>query len=642
MRLSAPTTQPRSWPLATKLVAVGAAFLLLALASIGLTLWVTWQLEGGAAAVNETGRVRMLTYRLALELRDCSPPACRVDVRPLDRILQTLRDGDPARPLMVPRGEETARRYAGLQASWLRLRAQMLQGDARSPALAPAALAGFVGQADGFVRAIEQHLARWTAILHAVQMTMLMLAVGSAVALLYAGHLLVLNPVARLQQGVDAIRDEDFSARVTMDFNDEFGRLAAGFNRMAEHLQDLYGQLEHKVREKTAGLEARRQRLAALYDVSSFIAQADSLPQLADGFASRMRAVAQADAVVVRWSGEGNERYLLLASDGLPGAMSEAERCLPTAACHCGQPQASAATRVIPIAGSGASLPHCGQAGYATLVSVPVRLQQRLLGEIDLFFHLPQAPGEEERSLYEALAAHLASALEGLRAAAMEKEAAVAGERTLIAQELHDSIAQSLAFLKIQVQLLRDALRREDADALQRALGELDAGVRESYADVRELLVHFRTRTNTEDIEPALRTTLQKFEHQSGVPTRLEMSSPGLPLPPDVQVQVLHVLQEALSNVRKHADATQVVLRARGAPHWHFEVLDDGRGFDQGREAGETHVGLRIMRERAARIGGRVEVVSTPDQGTRVLLDLPPEPASSIPIEAAPAAAAAS
>ena len=155
-------------------------------------------------------------------------------------------------------------------------------------------------------------------------------------------------------------------------------------------------------------------------------------------------------------------------------------------------------------------------------------------------------------------------------------------------------------------------------------LDELDAGVRESLSDVRELLLHFRTRTNAEDIEPALRTTLQKFEHQTGLTTHLSMEGDALPLPPDVQVQVLHVVQEALSNVRKHAQAREVWVEVQQAPQWRVEVRDDGHGFEPGAaEADQTHVGLRIMRERAQRIGATVEVVSVSGSGTAVTLTLP-------------------
>jgi two-component system nitrate/nitrite sensor histidine kinase NarX len=97
----------------------------------------------------------------------------------------------------------------------------------------------------------------------------------------------------------------------------------------------------------------------------------------------------------------------------------------------------------------------------------------------------------------------------------------------------------------------------------------------------------------------------------------------GLAPPPDVQVQVLHVVQEALSNVRKHADARHVTVVVEAGPSWSVTVQDDGSGFDAGAGTGEMHVGLRIMRERAARIGASVDVQSTPGEGTRVRLALP-------------------
>jgi len=291
---------------------------------------------------------------------------------------------------------------------------------------------------------------------------------------------------------------------------------------------------------------------------------------------------------------------------------------------------------VIPIAAAGtARLPYCVDAGFATVVTVPVRVHERVMGEVDLFFHAAITPSEAERSLLEALTAHLAGAMDNLRLNALEKEAAVAQERTFIARELHDSIAQSLAFLKIQVQLMRDAVASADPVRIERVLGEIDAGVRECYGDVRELLVHFRTRASGEDIEPALVTTLRKFEHQSGLPATLHTQGHGMPLPPDMQIQVLHIVQEALSNVRKHARATHVWLDVQQRPQWRIEVRDDGVGFvpDEG-PPDETHVGLRIMMERAERIGAELEVISTPGRGTSVILTLPPLPAPPAPAPA--------
>jgi two-component system nitrate/nitrite sensor histidine kinase NarX len=305
--------------------------------------------------------------------------------------------------------------------------------------------------------------------------------------------------------------------------------------------------------------------------------------------------------------------------------MIEAEQCLNAGDCHCGVATAVPGVRVIPVhALAQADLKHCARADFETVVALPIRLHERTMGELDLFFNAQVEPSPAERSLLEALTAHLSAAMENLRLDSLAKEAAVSQERNLLARELHDSIAQSLAFLKIQVQLMRDALASGDGQRVQVVLGEIDAGVRESYGDVRELLMHFRTRANAEHIEPALQTTLRKFEHQSGISAHLQMQGQGLPLTPDLQIQVLHIVQEALSNVRKHARARQVWLDVQQQPRWRFEVRDDGIGFaaDDPLRA-ESHVGLRIMAERAERIGATLDVLSTPGRGTSVVLELP-------------------
>src|SRR5450759_4421457 len=305
--------------------------------------------------------------------------------------------------------------------------------------------------------------------------------------------------------------------------------------------------------------------------------------------------------------------------------MVEAEQCIYTGDCHCGVASPEAGLNVIAIRDITSSLPqHCAKAGFQTVITLPVRLHERLMGEVDLFFYARINPSASERSLLEALSRHLASGMENLRLNALEMEAAVSQERHLLARELHDSIAQSLAFLKIQVRLMRDAIKSGDPVEIAKILEEIDIGVRESYGDVRELLLHFRTRTNAEDIEPALATTLRKFEHQSDVKATLAMQGQGLPLAPDLQIQVLHIIQEALSNVRKHARASQVWLDVQQSPAWRFEVRDDGIGFDTGSDPfNETHVGLRIMSERAQRIGAVLDVISTPAHGSSIILTLP-------------------
>jgi two-component system, NarL family, nitrate/nitrite sensor histidine kinase NarX len=617
--------------LSTKLTRVGAALLVMALMSIGFTVWITWQLEGGAAAVNEAGRMRMQTWRLASAAQDNpSPEALQALVREFDDSLQLLRSGNPARPLFVPWDDEVRARFARVEQLWAVQRPRWLAAVSQPAADTRASAQSFVEAVDRLVTAIEQQLSRFTAILNLFQFVMMALAIGGAVVMLYTGHLYVIGPLDHLQGGLKKIESGDFSVRVDVDTQDEFGRVAGGFNRMAATLQGLYQGLEAQVDAKTRAIEAQRARLAALYEVSAFLAAANTSEEMARGFCQRVRAIMKADAAVVRWSDDANHRSLMLAADCFPKELHEAELSLTPGACACGSLHADARTCVIPIHVRGETAPRrCARAGYQSMVSVPIRLQQRLLGELNLFFASRAELSGDEIELLDALANHLASALEGVRAAAFEREAAVGQERAMLARELHDSIAQSLSFLKIQTQLLRTSIRRGQDANVQKVLDELDAGLLESVNDVRELLVHFRTRTNSDDVEPALQVTLQKFRHQTGLPARMEVQGQGLPLPSDVQVHVLHVVQEALSNVRKHADASDVILRVIKGRNWRIVVQDDGRGFDPGRDRGESHVGLKIMQERAARVGGFVEVDSAPGRGTTVTLTLPEHPVAT-------------
>ncbi len=614
--------------LSKKLIRIGASLLVVALMSIGLTLWVTWQLEGGAAAVNEAGRMRMQTWRLVSSVQaGVERPQLQGLVARFDESLTLLREGDSSRPLFVPWDEQVRQRFAEVEALWRVQRPLWLAEPPQQAQVLLKAGGEFVDASDRLVLVIEQHLSRLTAILNLFQLLMMALAVGGAVVMLYTGYMYVINPLGQLRQGLRNLESGDFKTRIEVDTADEFGQVAAGFNHMATNLQSLYEGLEGKVEVKTRRIEAQRARLEALYKVSAFLAQAGSIDELAKGFAQRVRAVMKADAATVRWSDDANQRYLMLASDCFPQDLLEEERSLLAGACACGNLRADSRTRVIPILSHDeAPVRHCAKVGYESVVSVPIRLQHRLLGEFNLFFRSTVLLNTDETELLDSLASHLASSLEGLRADALDREAAVAEERALLARNLHDSIAQSLAFLKIQVQLLRTAVQKGQAPQIDGALDELDVGLRESIGDVRELLVHFRTRTNTDDIEQALQETLQKFQSQAGLPARMQVHGHGLPLPSDVQVQVLHVLQEALSNVRKHAGATQVDLEVAKGEHWRFTVRDNGAGFDTERYPGESHVGLNIMRERAGRIGAVLNIVSVAGEGTAVTLTLPPHP----------------
>ena len=609
----------KDFTLKKKLTFIGAALLVLAMFSITFTLWVTWKLEGGAAAINEAGRMRMQTYQLAL-LANHDKKSQVIDlVGKFDKSLSLLSLGDPARPLFVPWNELNKAEFTGIQNDWLEIKSILASNQYQ--VLSTTHAESFVRRIDRFVSSIEAEVDYWTGLLHLFQFGMLAISLITSLVIMYVGYSVILDPVAKLRLGFDRVKSGNLKAHVSIDAKDEFGDLALGFNEMTKELHDLYQGLEAKVKDKTLHLEEKQARLAALYEISSFIAKEDDLSNLTKGFSSRLFNLVKCDALAIRWTDEANQRYFLDGGSNLPESISDNEHCLTSGSCYCGSNQESGEVKVINFDRQLEANRLCVKEGFATLVTIPVALQNKVMGEVDIFFKNKVVIDFEQKSLLVTLTNHLAGALEAQKIKALEKEATISEERSLLARELHDSIAQSLAFLKLQVGLLKEALSGISNADPQKILSELDLGLKESYGDVRELLLHFRTRTNIEDIEPALKSTLQKFEHQSGISTKLEIIGDGLPLPPDIQIQVMHILQEALSNVRKHAEAKNVKVIVNQSPNWSFEVIDDGKGFKSEKQD-STHVGMSIMQERAEKIKATIKVQSVPNVGTRVLVDL--------------------
>jgi two-component system nitrate/nitrite sensor histidine kinase NarX len=196
----------------------------------------------------------------------------------------------------------------------------------------------------------------------------------------------------------------------------------------------------------------------------------------------------------------------------------------------------------------------------------------------------------------------------------------------MVARGLHDSIAQGLNFLNLQVQMLEKSLQDGDRNEAAGIVPMLRAGVQESYEDVRELLQNFRSRLEEDDLSSALRKAVRKFRAQTGVDASFAADgSGGPPFPREDQLQILFIVQEALSNIRKHAQAGKVVVRVRDGQDFSLSISDNGIGFDSAAmpAAGDSHVGLHIMRERARHINADLAIDSGRGTGTTVRLHVP-------------------
>ncbi len=624
--------------LSTRIVGLLLSFLAIALVVIGSTLLLSWQLEGSAAAINVAGSLRMDSYRLALlatQMDGGANGAQQVgeQLRRMERTLELLRRGDPQRPLFLPPTAAIHGAYAEVIQQWQADVAPPVRGllvagvrDGAQLKLIQQRSEQFVLRVDQLVHRIERDSETRTFWLRASQLILLALALLGTVSIIYLLFDMIVAPVTRLQGGIERMREQDFSVRLEVDSNDEFGQLTNGFNQMADKLQDSYSNLEQRVQLKTSELELQNRELALLYDVASFLQQAQAAEPMCQGFLQRISEYFRADGGSVRILDPLRGNLHMLVHQGISAQLVETERCLKVGECLCGEAVVSKLAVIHDLRRrDGGHTLQCHREGFATISIFHIIAQRQHMGFFNLHFRAATTFTAAQTALLETLGQLLGTAIENQRLQGRDRELAISEERNLVAQGLHDSIAQGLNFLNLQVQMLEQSLQRQRIDEVESIVPALRAGVEESYQDVRELLHNFRTRLQEGNLVTSLETVIDKFRRQSGIAVDFSADSDGAPFPREHQLQLLFIVQEALSNVRKHASASQVWVRLTDDQDFTLSVKDNGHGFDPAalETQGEAHVGVNIMRERAQRIAAQLQLRSAPGAGTEVLLRLP-------------------
>ena len=616
--------------LSTRIVISSVVALSLVLSMVGWTLWLSWQLAGTAAAINETGSLRMRANRIGLNLLrhdEAAQAQVMVDLREQGRILAHFAGDLPGRPLFLSTDAPLRQQFHAVTTRWDELadlaHEALVEGDSTAYL---AQLPGFVAEADRLVHVLEVGNASKTTRLRILQSVLIVMACLGTMAMIFLLYRWIIRPVQALQGGIQRMAARDFSVRVPVNNTDELGVLAQGFNRMADELQSLYEDLGEHVRQKTAELERQNRQLSALYGMTAFLNKPNDIEALCRGFLQRVMDEFHAAAGSIRVLDPSGERLHIVVSLGFSSALQESEHCMRTDACFCGE----ATQRGTMIIRDFRKLPRpeeigCMRDGFQAVSVFQIVTPEATLGTFSLHFRERTTMSPRELQLLEMLGQHLGAALDNQRLSIKARQLAVAEERNLVAQGLHDSLAQGLNFLNLQTQMLGSAVQQRRWDEVEEIVPLLKTGVSESYQDVRELLQNFRTRLGEESLRKAVDDTIGRFRRQTGLNVELHLDDrDGAPLHPDQQLQVLFILQEALSNVRKHAYASKVTVRIDNHRDFGMSIRDDGEGYDpkEVAERSETHVGLSIMRERAARLGGQLQMCSAPGQGTEVSLYL--------------------
>jgi len=231
---------------------------------------------------------------------------------------------------------------------------------------------------------------------------------------------------------------------------------------------------------------------------------------------------------------------------------------------------------------------------------------------------------ETSRQQSEKLLAELQDAHRQLQAyAGQAEELAVARERNRLARELHDSVAQTLYGLTLQSEAASRKLSAGNLQAVEERLFEIRQGALQTLQETRLLIYELRPPVLDEvGLVTALRSRLESVEAHSGLVTHFDSEEIGR-LPPSIETGLYGIAREALNNVLKHAQASQVsVCLARENGEIILEVVDDGVGFDPAAGGEGGGIGIQSMRERTDQIGGKLEVHSTPGQGATVHVEV--------------------
>lgn len=589
------------------------ALALISLAGMSASVMVAESVQGSASAINHAGSLRRLTYRVAgLVAADAlsgplSPRRVEAAIEDFERAL-----GHPELQRIVQRdpGGLFAATYRGVDSSWRQslrpsLKVMVRAEPSTPPEEVEALLTNvdrFVDQLDTLVFVLEQDTEARIEDLREILAGAIIATLVVIIVALFILRRSLLKPLGGLLAATRAIARGDYSARVAHVGHDELGRVGATFNLMAGEISRQYQTLEQRVAEKTAELQRSNRSLELLYHAIARLYQTPTEPAVYEATLRDIDHVAGLQGSFACLEPRQEGPATVIASTLGP--------CVERVARG---DQACAECRAVSVAGAELR-------GEQKLLRFPLRDREHHYGMLRLALPAGEALEDWQRQLVEALSRHIGMALGAARRSEQERLLALQEERSVIARELHDSLAQALSYMKIQMSLLQRALadpaRLAEADTI---LADLRTGVNDAYRQLRELLVSFRLELSG-DLGALLRTAVAEYRERGGVDIALEIRLSDCSLTPNQEVHVLQIVREALSNMLRHAMArhARVALACDEGGRVTITVEDDGVGIDDGPVDGRDHHGLSIMRERARSLGGEIEITRRGEGGTRI------------------------
>jgi two-component system nitrate/nitrite sensor histidine kinase NarX len=612
------------------LLRLGIAMTAIALLTVlGMTssIIVAETMQGSGAAIDLAGSLRMQSQRIAnlilLAQEQQNPDGKHAAQAALQRFDLTLRDGRLLRALPTDPRSVAQIQYRTLVNEWQQQlqpdMAAMLDGTGldsattRQTYAADTALLtkvdGFIDRIDRLVKLLSQNMDARITLQRTILGVSLFFTIVVIFVSMYMLHTEVLIPLRDLLHCTERIGHGQFDIRTQHTGPDELGRLGRAFNGMAAELSKLYRNLETRVAEKTSELSRSNRSLELLYHS---IARLYNGPVARDTYAILLKDIenvldiGHGSACLVE--GE-RDRASLLASTFIADN-GDVDLCQVSNCAEC----------------LGGAAIHQRLAGDSqhTILALPLMDAERQHGVLQLEIQKGRTLEAWQMQLLEALCRHIGTAIGTARKGEQSRRVSLLEERAVIARELHDSLAQSLSFMKIQVSRLQSVLGTPPPAEAGKILAELRQGLNSAYRELRELLTTFRLKIEGTGLSAALQDTVTEFSSRGNMPIQLDVHLAGCHLSANEEIHVLQIVREALSNVVHHAKARQVkaIVTFDSDGILSATVEDDGIGFNGAPDM--HHYGMAIMQERARSLGGKLETENRATGGSRVSLSFKP------------------
>lgn len=437
----------------------------------------------------------------------------------------------------------------------------------------------------------------------------------------------LLSPLVSLEDTVARVCQGEPGASRSLTNVGVLDGMARDIGDLNAELTELYEDMDTRVARQTMRLAQKTASLKILYDVAAEIARAESIDALLVHFLRTLKEMVNGRAAAVRLVvPDGSPR--LVGSIGLDDDLVREQDMKPVDLCLCGTVLCPGEILC------DNDLRYCSRvygrrmfdSDELEVVTVPLKHHDELLGAYTLFIERSGISRREDiLELLATIGQHIGVAIAKYRSDHEAQRLSILEERSSLAHELHDSLAQTLASLRLQVRMLGEALDGQAVpDDAQADLRRIRNGIDEAHGELRELLASFRAPLDRRGLIPTLEEITRRFGQQTGVHCVFQMSCRPFDLSAAEELQIMRIVQETLTNVRKHAQAqtVRVLLTREQSGEYVVLIEDDGVGFSTPRRSGSPgeHIGLSILEERARRIGANLGIESEPGEGTRVEL----------------------